>query len=525
MRGRELKLRGKNVLVLVANPGTTDARVMKESRVLADEGACVHLYCARTPGVPALSEVVDGIHVHRFECYGWPSSSAIAEVRELLPRAINKQVDVYFQQYEALEGRLRTEFVDYWDHLVALRELGTRIREVQSSIDDLTGTKSDGFVDRLLDATLRRGRKRAEAIQLAALQKELPQQRSRVRAIKAKIPERQEYDRVRMQHRDLLYFCRHMLFAANLIEQPLPFEPDVIHVHDLYPLLGGVALKRKLGSRLIYDAHEIEVERTPPLPPEKKGFIEEIEMASLREVDQLITVSHGCEAYYSKKIDRTSIVMNVPDVSLYREEEYSENIRSMAGLDRGAPLIVFTGGIAGVYRGLDKVVEAMAMLPDCHLVVLGPRHKVNDPWLLEVASAFNVVDRVHLLEAVAPEAVPGVIACADLAICPIQDVTLSYRHSMPNKLFEAAYARIPICVSDLPDMATFVRELGIGVVMDQTDPRSIAFSVREVLTNRSKYNPTKKSNDLLGGKYSWDSQRVSILNSYEIVLNCDRVFP
>jgi UDP:flavonoid glycosyltransferase YjiC (YdhE family) len=85
---------------------------------------------------------------------------------------------------------------------------------------------------------------------------------------------------------------------------------------------------------------------------------------------------------------------------------------------------------------------------------------------------------------------------------------------MPNKLFEAAYASLPICVSNLPEMAAFVERLGIGAVMDQTSPESIAETIMKVLANPAAYVPSERAQEILKREYSWTHQAESLLNVY-----------
>jgi glycosyltransferase involved in cell wall biosynthesis len=95
---------------------------------------------------------------------------------------------------------------------------------------------------------------------------------------------------------------------------------------------------------------------------------------------------------------------------------------------------------------------------------------------------------------------------------------LSYRHSLPNKLFEAAMAELPVCVSDLPDMRDFVEELGIGHVMDQTKPDSIAATLRQALNQKESCRSSEHARHLLANKYGWSAQVKTLLDLYDSLL-------
>ena len=54
----------------------------------------------------------------------------------------------------------------------------------------------------------------------------------------------------------------------------------------------------------------------------------------------------------------------------------------------------------------------------------------------------------------------------DYGLCLIEDVSLSDQLSMPNKLFEYMQAGLPVVASDLPEIASTVRDTGIGILVD-----------------------------------------------------------
>src|SRR5581483_4150715 len=100
-------------------------------------------------------------------------------------------------------------------------------------------------------------------------------------------------------------------------------------------------------------------------------------------------------------------------------------------------------------RGLEQLIEAVRLLPDEYvLAVLGERRAPKDEKLRKRARSAGVADgrlRLH-------EPVPAVLAGADVAALPIQNTQLSHYYAMPNKIFDAVMAWIPVAVADLPEM-------------------------------------------------------------------------
>jgi len=67
------------------------------------------------------------------------------------------------------------------------------------------------------------------------------------------------------------------------------------------------------------------------------------------------------------------------------------------------------------------------------------------------------------------EVVPRV-AGADIGLSLVEDACLSYRYSLPNKLFECLQGGVPVMVNDLPDQGAIVRDTGAGWIATQSLP-------------------------------------------------------
>lgn len=318
-----------------------------------------------------------------------------------------------------------------------------------------------------------------------------------------------------------LHFCRYGLYAINLSREFLALKPAIIHVHDLPPLLAAVVLGKETGAKMIVDAHEIETERVPPLPPERKSFIDRLERELFTQTDQIITCCDSSADFYAERFfaRKPQVVLNAPDFAEQEQSQTGPNVRQVLGISDDTPLIVYTGGVGREARGLDKVAAALRKLPSAHLVILGARNSRNDAWLVAIAEAEGAAQRIHMLPSVPAEQVVAWIRSADVGVCPIQDASLSYRYSMPNKLFEMAFAGLPLVVSDVPEMGKFVGKLGIGVTVDQTNPSAIAAGIRYVLSERDKFVPSDEARKVLSEVYSWPAQITKLLATYDDLLN------
>ena len=453
------------ILVLTYHEITKDARVAKQVRAAAAAGCEVTVLSDREPGAPATEEI-DGVRVQRFRCLD-PSVLATVDVPPMPFLA-----DTAGPVMERL-GEFRAE-VRRQRHLAWFG-------------------RADAFLA---------GRTRSRGIGSARRLLRLSE-----RAATRLFGPRLHAAFAASQHLKALVYATN---AEALVVGP----HDIVHAHDLHTLPAALRLAERFGARVVYDAHEYEPARVGRADAPTRALDDAFERACLRSVDAVVSVSDSICALYAERFDGPfpTLIMNVPEFGAGSPGVVP--VRAQAGVAPGTPLVVFTGGVQRENRGLDKVLQALKHLEGVHLAVLGPRHVTNDLWLISAAARLGVRPRLHLLPPVPAADVPQAIASADAAICPIQDVSLSYRHAMPNKLFEAAFAGVPICVSDLPDMRRFVEDMGIGLAIDQTDPAAIAEGLRTLCANRSAYQPSEATVRRLAASYGWPVQVERLLALY-----------
>ena len=83
--------------------------------------------------------------------------------------------------------------------------------------------------------------------------------------------------------------------------------------------------------------------------------------------------------------------------------------------------------------------------------------------------------------AVRPNQLLETISQASVGLALIQPICLSYRMSLPNKLFEYVAAGIPVLGSDLPAIGPLVREYGIGLVAQPERVADVASKLSKML--------------------------------------------
>jgi glycosyltransferase involved in cell wall biosynthesis len=123
----------------------------------------------------------------------------------------------------------------------------------------------------------------------------------------------------------------------------------------------------------------------------------------------------------------------------------------------------------------------------------------------------NRFPNIHFHPAVPHDEVVRMVQDADCGLCLIEDVSLSDRLCLPNKLFEYAFAGVPMLASRLPEIARLVGEYGLGVCCDN-DADSIESAVRQI-EREGLERPTGDLTEL-----SWETQAKRLQEAYRQLL-------
>ena len=312
------------------------------------------------------------------------------------------------------------------------------------------------------------------------------------------------------------------LLVGGHIKRTIPeivaLDPDIIHSHDIRGLkLGAVAREEMISRRKhvawVHDIHEfvagLKGDRAEEYVPPSLNWEREF----LHRADHLFTVSERLAYEISTRysLHRTpTVTLNTPKKCKLKPG--SPDVRSAIGLDIQVPLVVFVGG-ASPLRGCDTILEAIRALPRVHLCMVSKGEYVNE--LLARAKNTGFGERIHRLDYVPTDDVSNFIRSADVGIHGLVHYP-NAEVAMPNKLFEYLHAKLPVAVSDVASMKTFVDTTGVGKSFEAENAASCASTISEVLAHRERYR--KRITSEILDTYSWQKQEQAIQDVYTALL-------
>lgn len=229
-------------------------------------------------------------------------------------------------------------------------------------------------------------------------------------------------------------------------------KDTVLLSNDLDTLLPNYLISKKLKIPLVFDSHEIFTE----MPSVNGRFVQKIwyllQNRIVPKLKFMMTASESYADWFQKtyNIKRPVVVQNFP-LKTPNPQDY---------INQNHPKIILYQGTINPSRGLDKIIPAMINIENAELWIAGDGPRKEE--YTSLTKNLGLTDKVKFLGKLSPEKLRGVTFRADVGLSIEENNGLSYFYSMPNKIADYVQARIPVVVSDFPEMKKAVDVFSAG---------------------------------------------------------------
>jgi glycosyltransferase involved in cell wall biosynthesis len=273
-------------------------------------------------------------------------------------------------------------------------------------------------------------------------------------------------------------WMRTLDFYRRAISVVREVRPALVHCNDYNTMWVGVAARLIGGSAVVYDSHELWPDRNGRSEP--RWWLIACEYLFVHLAHRTITASPGYAEVMARRyrISPPGVVRNIPDASMLPTDLSSENGGPGAG--REDRLALYVGALT-TGRGLELSIMALNHIDDVRLRLVGPGRPAYLKELVALADREGVSDRVEFAGAVSADQLIETIREASVGLALIQPICLSYRMSLPNKVFEYVAAGLPVLGTDLPAIGSLVTEHRIGLLAEPGEAKDVAEKLGEML--------------------------------------------
>ncbi len=261
---------------------------------------------------------------------------------------------------------------------------------------------------------------------------------------------------------------------------------SVTEPHDIWHGMWAGSLpalervRARHGGRTIYDSRDVYLRSRDfaGMRPWQHRLLAWFESRWARSADAVITVNDSYARILADDlhIPLPPVIRNCPD----RWEPPTPRpdlIRARLGLPATTRIVLYQGHLL-THRGIEQSMDAILEVPDAVLVLMGIGKRER---FADLVAGPTYAGKVFFLEPVPPQELLIWTASSDVMVMAIQPNSDNHQHTTPQKLWEAMAAGVPVVASDMPGMASVVRETGCGEVCDPTSPASIASAIGRIL--------------------------------------------
>ena len=272
-------------------------------------------------------------------------------------------------------------------------------------------------------------------------------------------------------------------------------EFDVVHAHDFTTLLLGSRLAAEHGAPLVYDSHEYwagrpRVGRPTPVQTARETRVERELGAAAAAV---LTVGEGVAEKLRERHgwQYVTVVRNTFPLV-------------MEGEPIGPPTAAVYAGRIAPYRELETLVAAARRIPDLPVTIIGP---ADQTYL----ATFDP-GPVRVLPPVPPADIGAVLRGAGLSLVTHSDRWENHRLALPNKLFQAVAAGVPVVATDVGELRRIVRQHNLGTLYRPGNPGSLIAAIAEA---RSRYAELTESVHQAAPVLCWEHDAAALVGVYD----------
>ncbi|TSA25406.1 MAG: glycosyltransferase [Ignavibacteriales bacterium] len=295
----------------------------------------------------------------------------------------------------------------------------------------------------------------------------------------------------------------YLQFVFILISELVRSNADVYIAEDLYTLPFVTTIAKIKRAKVYYNSREIYahlggLRNRPTL----QSIVKSIEKFFIKKIDLVLTTGPLDSEYIEKlyKISDTLVVRNIPP---YQKAVSKIDLRKKYNIDQDKIILIYQGVIL-LGRGLKQIINAIARLPKTVLIILGEGEQRNN--FIEFAKKLNVSERIIFAGSVDQKDLINYTAGGDVGLSLIENISISYYHALPNKLFEYIMAGLPVLCSDLPQMKAIIEKYNVGESINIEDEENIFSTLNKWCVNPNLLEAYRKNCAVAAKELNWQEE-------------------
>ncbi len=280
--------------------------------------------------------------------------------------------------------------------------------------------------------------------------------------------------------------------------------------NDLDTLLPNFLISRLKQIPLVYDSHEYFT-GVPELEHHrvKQWMWKQVEAFIFPKLKDVFTVNDSIAGLFEKQYGiRPTVIRNVPPVWKPDKKPSREKL----GLPEDKKILILQGSGINIQRGAEETVEAMQWVEGAILLIVGSGDVLS--FLKETVQKLHLEKKVVFIPRQPYDRLMQYTAVADLGLSLDKALSLNYRFSLPNKLFDYLSAGVPVLATPLVEIKKVIEKYDVGDFIPNHHPKEIAAKINEIFLHEDWLILWKKNTRKAAAELNWEKESIILTQVY-----------
>ena len=280
---------------------------------------------------------------------------------------------------------------------------------------------------------------------------------------------------------------------------------DLVHLHSvfLWPVYAAARAAQRAAIPYVISPRGMLV----PELIARKSYV--AKMLWIRAVERR-TFTHAAAVHFTAQTewdDARKLPMALPSSFIVPN---GIDLPPLHPLPRLTATLLYLGRI-NWKKGLDRLIDALALLPETMLIIAGNDEEDLMPKLRAQAARNGTAARIDFRGPVAGAAKDALLETSTMLVLP------SHSENFGNVVLEAMAASMPVIVTPQVGLARDVEEADAGIVCEN-EPKSLAEAIRALLHDPARRLAMgARGRELVAHRFTWDAVGARMEQAYDRV--------
>jgi len=308
----------------------------------------------------------------------------------------------------------------------------------------------------------------------------------------------------------------------QLYKKAKKIHPDIVICVEPLTLLVGLALKKKIKCKVIFDIHEFYpdafAEKFPhPFKWLMKNIYLGLERSLQRKVDGTIAVNEQIlqQLGTEPKRGEIAVIPNYPVKNIWDDNcEIPMELSNICAMNFD---LIYIGGLTPD-RGIYKMLKCINILKDefhqLKVLIVGKFKKaVVEKKFNAMLTDYNLTAFVYYHDWISPEKIGLLLKRSKIGLWLFNPQNHRYSQAIPLKVLEYFAAGLPVVATKTPLMYDLIEKNKFGYCSEYHSA-SIAEAISRILKlDKKQYQEmSKRCMDFIENKYNWESIEPELLD-------------